>query len=157
MMSRGPLKLKCFNVWLTKCRHWQTDEGNITYRVPEKGFNDTKWQGLHLDVIMYEIWSQKDHKKHFAIWPPTTAFPSTFPISPPLQLFPPVPTSAVCYNWQIRTQAASWRGEMWHKAAEPYVSTNRNHYNRRADPAAACDDCKWVESPLARWPPTQVK
>lgn len=46
---------------------------------------------------------------------------------------------------------------MWHKAAEPYVSTNRNHYNRRADPAAACDDSKWVESPLARWPPTQVK
>lgn len=46
---------------------------------------------------------------------------------------------------------------MWHKAAEPYVSTNRNHYNRRADPTAACDDSKWVESPLARWPPTQVK
>lgn len=38
---------------------------------------------------------------------------------------------------------------MWHKAAEPYVSTNRNHYNRRADPAAACDDSKWVES---LWP-----
>lgn len=69
-------------------------------------------------------------KLDFAILTTNCPFLSAFLFFLPHSIIPPVPLSAVCYNWQIRAQTASWRGEMWHKAREPCVSRDCNDYNR---------------------------
>lgn len=112
---------------------WNLHNSNSSITCVITSLLETQWQKMIASgyVTLYQSWdSRRWRKTQFCNLATNFPFISAFPLFLPYSIFPPVPSSAVCYNRQIRAQTASWQGEMWHKAQEPYVSTNCNDYNR---------------------------
>lgn len=63
---------------------------------------------LDLDINLYQGKdSKRGHTTQVCNLATNCPFLSTFPLFLPYSFIPPVPSSAVCYNWQIRAQTAS--------------------------------------------------